>query len=307
MNFHNDISASALGKIREFVYRTAGIVIGPDKTALVTGRLWRRLAIYGFTNYDAYVNFIARPEGADERDIMLDLLTTNETYFFREPAHFDFLRNEIIPRQGSGTMRVWCAAASTGEEPYSIAMVLADCLGTSNWNILATDISRKVLEHARQGVYRAERINHMPADYLKRFCRRGIGEYDGMLAVVPSLRAPLNFELHNLLHPRPEQEKFDVIFLRNVLIYFDNPTKQQVLNNVLQALRPGGWLILGHCESLQGLQVPVDTLRPSIYRKPITVNKNHVERAETNSQRAAFSLQRAELAPHSAAFGRIAS
>ncbi|HEX7764621.1 MAG TPA: CheR family methyltransferase, partial [Cellvibrio sp.] len=129
MNFHNDISASALGKIREFVYRTAGIVIGPDKTALVTGRLWRRLAIYGFTNYDAYVNFIARPEGADERDTMLDLLTTNETYFFRESAHFDFLRDEIIPRQGTAPLRVWCAAASTGEEPYSIAMVLANCLG----------------------------------------------------------------------------------------------------------------------------------------------------------------------------------
>lgn len=289
MNFHNDISASALGKIRELVYRTAGIVIGADKTALVTGRLWRRLAIYGFTSYDTYVDFIARPEGADERDIMLDLLTTNETYFFREPAHFDFLRNEIIPRQGSGTMRVWCAAASTGEEPYSIAMVLADCLGAGGWNMLATDISRKVLEHARTGVYRAERISHMPADYLKRFCRRGIGEYEGMLAVVPSLRTQLNFELHNLLHPRPEQEKFDVIFLRNVLIYFDNKTKQQVLNNVLQALRPGGWLILGHCESVQGLQVPVDTLRPSIYRKPIVPGNTQTEPAQLAPQRAMVS------------------
>ncbi len=270
MNFHSDISPAALSKIRDLVYRLTGIVIGPEKTALVTGRLWRRLAICGCSNYDAYVAYVSRPEGVDERDIMLDLLTTNETYFFREPAHFDFLRDEIIPRQGTAPLRVWCAAASTGEEPYSIAMVLADCLGATNWSVLATDISRKVLDHARTGVYRAERINHMPADYLKRFCRRGIGDFEGMLAVVPSLRAQLHFELHNLLHPRPEQEKFDVIFLRNVLIYFDNPTKQQVLNHVLQALRPGGWLILGHCESLQGLQVPVDTLRPSIYRKPLT-------------------------------------
>ncbi len=267
MNFHSDISTFALHRIRDFVHRTAGIVIGSDKTALVTGRLWRRLAICGLSSYDAYVDFIARPEGAEERGIMLDLLTTNETYFFREPAHFDFLRNEIIPQQRSGKMRVWCAAASTGEEPYSIAMVLTECLG-NHWELLATDISTKVVEQARKRVYRTERINHLPADYLKQFCRRGVGDYDGMLAVVPSLREQVKFELHNLLHSRPESEQFDVIFLRNVLIYFDNPTKQQVLTHALRALRPGGWLILGHCESLQGLQIPVDTLRPSIYRKP---------------------------------------
>ncbi|OZY84222.1 SAM-dependent methyltransferase [Cellvibrio mixtus] len=267
MSFRSDISAFALHRIRDFVHRTAGIVIGPDKTALVTGRLWRRLAICGLPSYDAYVDFIARPEGAQERSIMLDLLTTNETYFFREPAHFDFLRNEIIPQHGNGTLRVWCAAASTGEEPYSLAMVLADCVG-NRWDMLATDISSAVIAQARKGVYRAERLNHMPADYLKRFCRRGIGEYEGMLVVVPSLREQVNFDLHNLLNTRPDSEQFDVIFLRNVLIYFDNPTKQRVLANVLRALRPGGWLILGHCESLQGLQVPVDTLRPSIYRKP---------------------------------------
>jgi chemotaxis protein methyltransferase CheR len=268
MSLHSDISAFALHRIRDFVHRTAGIVIGPDKTALVTGRLWRRLALHGHTSYDAYVDFISSPAGADERKLMLDLLTTNETYFFREPAHFDFLRNDIIPHHNSGKMRVWCAASSSGEEPYSIAMVLADCLGDNRWDILATDISATVVEQARKGVYRAERINNMPADYLKRFCRRGIGEYDGMLAVEPSLRAHMNFELHNLLYPRPDHEKFDVIFLRNVLIYFDNPTKKQVINNILQVLRPGGWLILGHCESLQGLQLPIDTLRPSIYRKP---------------------------------------
>lgn len=268
MSAQTEISPFAFHKIRDYVHRTAGIIIGADKTSLVTGRLWRRLELFGIKNYEAYFAYVSSAEGAQERDTMLDLLTTNETYFFREPAHFNFLRDDIIPQQGYNKMRVWCAASSTGEEAHSIAMVLADTLGKTNWDILATDISGKVLEHARTGVYRAERINHIPADYLKRFCRRGIGEYEGMLAVVPSLRSHITFEQHNLLHARGGDEQFDVIFLRNVLIYFDNATKQKVVENLLRSLRPGGWLILGHCESLQGLDTGVTTVRPSIYRKP---------------------------------------
>lgn len=265
---HSDISPLAFQKIRDLMHRTAGIVIGPDKTSLVTGRLWRRLGIYGFKNYEAYMAFIDSPAGADERSVLIDLLTTNETYFFREPAHFDFLRNQIIPQHSGGKLRVWCAAASTGEEPYSLAMVLADALGEGTWELMATDICSKVVEQARTGMYRAERIENMPKDYLKRFCRRGIGAYEGMLAIAPSLRNQVRFELHNLLHARPADEKYDVVFLRNVLIYFDAPTKQKVLNHILNTLRPGGWLILGHCESVQGLNVPVNTVRPSVYRKP---------------------------------------
>jgi chemotaxis protein methyltransferase CheR len=265
---NTEISTFALHKIRDYVHRTAGIVIGADKTALVTGRLWRRLELTGHTTYESYFTFVCSAAGEQERNIMLDLLTTNETYFFREPAHFNFLRDQIIPQQGPQKMRVWCAASSTGEEAHSIAMVLSDTLGKSDWNILATDISTKVLEHARTGVYRAERINHIPRDYLQRFCRRGIGDYDGMLAVVPSLRSRISFEQHNLLHERNTDEQFDVVFLRNVLIYFDQATKQKVLENIMKSLRPGGWLILGHCESLQGLDVDIKVIRPSIYRKP---------------------------------------
>ena len=268
MSAHTEISRFAFHKIRDYVHRTAGIIIGADKTSLVTGRLWRRLELFGHKNYETYFTYVSSAEGEQERNTMLDLLTTNETYFFREPAHFTFLRDEIIPQQGYHNMRVWCAASSTGEEPHSIAMVLADTLGKSNWDILATDISGKVLEQARTGVYRAERINHIPGEYLKRFCRRGIGEYEGMLAVVPSLRSRITFEQHNLLHARENSDQFDVIFLRNVLIYFDSETKQKVIANLLQSLRPGGWLILGHCESLQGLDAGVKTVSPSIYRKP---------------------------------------
>lgn len=269
MSTYNEISPSAFQKIRDYVHRTAGIVIGKDKTALVTGRLWRRLELHGHKTYEAYFAYISSPEGAQERNTMLDLLTTNETYFFREPAHFEFLRDEIIPQLNGRRMRIWCAASSTGEEPHSIAMVLADTMGSADWEILATDISGKVLDHARTGVYRAERINHIPAAYLKNYCRRGIGQYEGMLAVVPSLRSRIKFEQHNLLHARKSKEQFDVIFLRNVLIYFDQATKQKVIDNLMESLRPGGWLILGHCESLTGLDIQLSTLRPSIYRKPM--------------------------------------
>lgn len=266
---NTEISTFALHKIREYVHRTAGIVIGADKTALVTGRLWRRLEVTGHTTYESYFAYVSSAAGEEERQIMLDLLTTNETYFFREPAHFNFLRDQVIARRGSQKLRVWCAASSSGEEAYSIAMVLSDILGNSAWDILATDISRKVLEQARKGVYRAERINHIPHDYLQRFCRRGIGNNEGMLAVIPSLRSNITFEQHNLLHAHHKHEQFDVIFLRNVLIYFDQYTKQKVLENILKAMRPGGWLILGHCESLQGVGVDIDVVRPSIYRKPV--------------------------------------
>lgn len=268
MSVHTNISQFAFHKIRDYVYQTAGIIIGANKMAMVTGRLWRRLELLGHKDYETYYAYVASAAGEQERNTMLDLLTTNETYFFRESAHFNFLRDEIIPQQGHHKLRVWCAASSTGEEPYSIAMVLADTLGKCDWDVLATDISSKVLEQGRNGLYRAERINHIPADYLKNYCRRGIGEYEGMLAVVPSLRSRVTFEQHNLLHPRATQDQFDIIFLRNVLIYFDNETKQKVIENMLQSLRPGGWLILGHCESLQGLKLGINTISPSIYRKP---------------------------------------
>ena len=268
MSVHTNISQVAFHKIRNYVYRVAGIIIGAEKTAMVTGRLWRRLELLGHKDYEIYFDYISSPAGVQERQTMLDLLTTNETYFFREPAHFNFLRDEIVPQQGFNKMRIWCAASSTGEEPYSIAMVLADRLGKSDWEILATDISGKVLEHARTGMYRAERISQIPADYLKDYCRRGIGEYEGVLAVVPSLRSRIKFEQHNLLYLRETNDQFDVVFLRNVLIYFDNATKQKVIENILQSLRPGGWLILGHCESLQGLSLGIKVVSPSIYRKP---------------------------------------
>ena len=265
MNMH--ISQASFNQIREYIHRTAGITIGPEKSSMVTSRLWRRLELTGCASYENYLAFISSNEGVEERCLMLDLLTTNETYFFREPAHFRRLAHEILPQVRPRPVRVWCAAASTGEEPYSLAMVLADHLGINGWELLATDISRKVLAQAERGLYRMERLEQMPQQYLKQYCLRGVDEYQGQLAIHPELRKKVTFAQHNLLHPLVGHEKFDVIFLRNVLIYFDQPTKQLVLERVIQNLRPDGWLILGHCESLMGLQVPLTQEVPSVYRK----------------------------------------
>lgn len=261
------ISNAAFEQIRSYVHRTAGIQIGAEKKAMVTGRLWRRLEKFGCETFEEYLAFVRTSEGAGERATMLDLLTTNETYFFRESAHFELLRRKIIPEHSGQKLRVWCGASSTGEEPYSLAMVLADCRAPGSWEVFASDISGKVLEQARSGIYRMERLEYLPTDYLKRFCLRGTDEFEGKFAIAPSLRKQVRFAQHNLLEPLDDGEGFDVVFLRNVLIYFDQATKQKVLDNVLRALRPGGWLILSHCETLQGLDLPVRMHSPSIYTK----------------------------------------
>jgi chemotaxis protein methyltransferase CheR len=270
------LSRAEFVEIRDYVRRTAGIIIGDEKASMVVSRLWRHVEKLGFNDFGSYLRHLHTSEGALSKAQMLDLLTTNETYFFREPAHFKLLREQILPQFSQRAPRVWCAAASSGEEPYSLAMVLAEKFGPQGWQLLATDISANVLEKASRGMYRMERIENMPADYMKRYCRRGIDQYDGWMMIDRCLRARVTFAQHNLLQKpvfdlfqpgsNPADHHFDVIFLRNVLIYFDQPTKQRVLENLVSVLRPGGWLITGHCESLNGLSLPLQQLSPSIYR-----------------------------------------
>lgn len=265
-------------RIRNYVYRTAGIIIGDEKKSMVISRLWRHVEKLGFTDFGSYLKHLDSSAGIQSKAQMLDLLTTNETYFFREPAHFKLLREQILPEFSQRAPRVWCAAASSGEEPYSLAMVLAEKFGLQNWQLLATDISSNVLEKAGRGMYRMERIDNMPEHYMKKYCSRGTDHYDGWMIIDRCLRARVTFAQHNLLQ-RPDfthlqsslvastaDSRFDVIFLRNVLIYFDQPTKQRVLEHLVSALRPGGWLITGHCESLNGLSLPLQQLSPSVYR-----------------------------------------
>lgn len=267
MSFH--LSDQAYQQIRQFFYEHSGIDLSENKRHLVEGRLRHRVLSLGFDCYGAYFNHVQRADQSQERQLLIDLLTTNETYFFREPQHFKLLSEKILPELPSGP-RIWCAAASSGEEPYSLAMLLADKAPDKAWQLTATDLSQRILARAEQGLYPMQRLELMPESYLKRFCLRGTGDYEGYLLIRPELRERLQFRLHNLLHSAANLGLFDVIFLRNVLIYFNQATKQKVLDTVLAQLKPGGWLIIGHAESLHGLDLNLLPVRPSVYRAPLT-------------------------------------
>jgi len=257
---------------QRFIYDAAGISLSSAKKALVTGRLARRLSARNLDNYGAY--FALLRDGKDKAEVQtaIDLLTTNETYFFREPKHFDLLRKVAAEAddvaRGGRPFRVWSAASSTGEEAYSMAMVLADSRGNRPWEVVGTDISTRVVAQARTGHFVRQRTMHIPADYLRRFCLKGIGEQEGTVLVTRELRDRINFRHANLNTTLPELGSFDVIFLRNVMIYFDQATKRKVVERVLSLLRPGGYFCIGHSESLHEISTAVHQIAPATYRKP---------------------------------------
>lgn len=263
------ISDQEFAQFQRFIFEAAGISLSPAKKALVSGRLAKRLQHHRLGSYGEYFRLLASGQASAEVQTAVDLLTTNETYFFREPKHFDLLREQaLVARKRAQAFRVWSAASSTGEEAYSIAMVLADCLDGGLWEVTGSDISARVLEKARVGHYSTERTQHIPPSYLQRFCLKGFGAQEGTLLIERSLRARVKFLQVNLNAPLPHLGVFDVIFLRNVLIYFSAETKQQVVGRVLSLLKPGGHFCIGHSESLNGVTDAAQALAPSIYRKP---------------------------------------
>lgn len=254
--------------LRKLLYETAGINLTPEKKALVMGRLGRRIEGLGLASYGEYFRRIAGHLDPEERQWALDALTTNETFFFREPPHFAFLSEVILPAAPAGeTFRVWSAASSSGEEAYSIAMVLAERLGRRPWEIIGTDLSTKVLDKARRGLYPMERAEKIPKPYLRAYCLKGAGPQEGQFLIDPVLRKQVSFQQANLMGPLPKLGVFDVIFLRNVLIYFDLPTKRRVVENLLPYMKAGGYFFSGHSESLTGLVEGLQAIQPAIYRK----------------------------------------
>jgi chemotaxis protein methyltransferase CheR len=263
------LSDKEFSQFQHFIYETAGITLPSTKKPLVSGRLAKRLQARGLGSYGDYFALLSSGKAADEVQTAIDLLTTNETYFFRDMQHFDLLRQLAMQARGrSDEFRVWSAASSTGEEAFSIAMVLADTLGMGAWSVLGTDISTRVLQVAGQAHYTLARARHIPQDYLKRYCLRGVGPQEGTLLISRALRARVQFRHANLNAPLPELGRFDVVFLRNVMIYFNDDTKRQVVARAAAALRPGGHFFIGHSESLNGLSAGLEMTAPSIYRKP---------------------------------------
>ncbi|HET6438717.1 MAG TPA: protein-glutamate O-methyltransferase [Anaeromyxobacter sp.] len=264
-------------RLQGLIEREAGIRLGPTKRALLVGRLGRRLHELSMTSFREYCAKVESDPA--ERVEMLDRIATNETHFFREQRHFDLLSQEILPRWHAEAERglrprkisVWSAACSTGEEPFTLAMVLLRAFppGTG-WSIaiLASDISTRVLRAAREAVWPIARAAEIPEPELKRFMLKGVGDQEGLMRAGPELREVVRFARVNLVEPYPALGTLDLVFCRNVLIYFDVATKHAVVSRLLDHLAPDGYLFLGHAESLAGSPLHLQTVSPSVYRRP---------------------------------------
>jgi chemotaxis protein methyltransferase CheR len=266
------ISDPEFERLRRFFQDASGIRLADTKKVLVCGRLAKRLRVLGLASYAAYLDFIRRPEQADERQTAIDLLTTNETHFFREPRHFELLRQELAApavRAARHPYRIWSAACSTGEEPYSLAMTLAETLGERRpWQVHASDLSARVLADAQRAIYGEQRASEVPSPLSERYLLEGIDEYAGQYRIDAALRQRVSFEQINLMEPLPPLEPFDAVFLRNVLIYFDAPAKRHIVGQIARTLRPGGLLFIGHSETLGGITDALAQVVPTVYRKP---------------------------------------
>jgi len=263
--------------LQELIYREAGIHLSEAKKALVSGRLTRRLRALGLDNFKDYYEQVEA--NADERTAMLDCISTNETRFFREPKQFEFLEATVLPHWralgDSGTIpkkiRVWSAACSSGEEPYTLAMVLGTHFPDSDgWSveILASDLSTRVLSAAREGVWPIERSNDIPERFRKAWMLRGIRSEEGRMRAHPRLKSMIEFRRINLNDRNYAiRDSFDLIFCRNVLIYFNRESKTDVINRLTQHLSPTGLLFLGHAESLTGTSHTLEHAGPTAYRR----------------------------------------
>lgn len=245
-----DFRDADFSRVRSMIYARAGISLGTHKREMVYSRLARRLRALGKHDFGSYLDELEREPGAPEWEDFVNALTTNLTAFFRESHHFPILAD--FARSRGGPVSVWCSAASTGEEPYSIAMTLAESIGAraSASRIYATDIDTSCLNRARAGVYTWERVAKMGDERLRRFFLRGKGANEGQVKVRPELAQMVEFDTLNLLASSwPIQEKFDAIFCRNVMIYFDKPTQAKILRRFVPLLKPGGLLFAGHSEN----------------------------------------------------------
>lgn len=266
--------------ISRIIYRHSRIYLGDGKRELISSRLGKRLRATGCESYSEYCTLLGSLEGEAEINQLVDAISTNHTFFFREQKHFSFLEETVLREfhhnpayRGDGCFRCWSAAASTGEEPYSIAITLArheDIRLGFRWEMDCSDISRTALETAREGIYTNERISDLPQDVRRRFFQRGIERQEGRSRVKQILRDRMSWHLMNLFHePYPFEKKFHLIFCRNVMIYFDRPSQEWLVQKMSRLLVPGGYLKVGHSESLSTLKHGLQSIQPAVYRKPL--------------------------------------
>jgi len=272
-----DLTREEYELFRRLVYEHSGINLGAQKMQLVRARLGKRLRAGGFPSFRAYYEHIVNDPTGQELGALLDAISTNTTHLFREKSHFDFLRTTIGGwladpqwRRRNRELRIWSCACSSGEEAYSIAMTAHDalrCAPQTSLRILATDISTRMLAKARRGLYEPHRLGTVPEDYHRRYFVMVQHEGQRYAQIVPELRQLITFVRFNLMSERyPFRNRFHFIFCRNVMIYFDRPTQQKVITKLAAHIAPGGYLIIGHSESLSALSHPLRYIRPTIYQ-----------------------------------------
>jgi len=283
------VTPALFQKFQKLIYAETGIWLSSSKTALLCGRLFRRLRELDIPSLEIYYDRVSHPDQQEERARMIDAITTNETRFFREPRQFDFMVQQVLPRWHAEAeqrlrprrIRIWSAGCSSGEEPYSLAMLLAKHLpAEEGWDVrlLATDISNRVLEKARQGIYPITKSAELPPDFLHSFMLRGTADRHSEMKVKVEIQQMVDFRRLNLnQESAPHDGPFDAIFCRNVLIYFDTASKRRVIENLSRHLLANGFLFVGHAENLSSMFPHLRSLEPTIYTNTENTEKTEKE------------------------------
>ncbi|MBJ6801921.1 protein-glutamate O-methyltransferase [Geomonas sp. Red259] len=271
------LSARDFGRLSRFIYDTCGIKMPDVKKTMLEARLQKRLRTLGIHSFTEYCDFLFSPEGMEKELVqMLDMVTTNKTDFFREPDHFHYLTQTVLPewvkRHPGLTLSIWSAGCSSGEEPYTLCMVLSEFALRNpgfDFRILATDISTRVLEKAKTAIYTESQVEPVPMDLKKKYLLRSKDRSSGIVRIVPELREKVRFRRLNFMDDDfGMREQLDIIFCRNVIIYFDRPTQEKLLQRFHRQMKPGAFIFMGHSETLSGLDVPLASVYPTVYRRP---------------------------------------
>ena len=274
--FKAKLSDTDFNRLSTFIYSNYGIKMPKAKHIMLQSRLQKRLRELDMSSFKDYVDYVFTREGQDNEVVhMIDVVSTNKTDFFREPVHFEFLQNHILPeyiKEGKyKTFKVWSAGSSSGEEAYTIAISINEFReknGGPDFSIYATDISSRILKSAAEAIYKEHRIESLPLNLKKKYFLKSKDRAVENVRVIPELRKKVTFDRLNFMdNTYPGNEIFDLIFCRNVLIYFDRPTQEEVIGKLCMKLKKGGYFFLGHSESITNMKLPLDQLKPTIFQR----------------------------------------
>lgn len=273
--YNAQLSSSDFNKLSKFIYQQCGIKLPEHKHIMLQSRVQKRLRALKINSFEQYIEFLFSKEGQQMELVhLLDVVTTNKTDFFREPVHFEFMTEQALPEfvdSGMNRLKIWSAGCSSGEEPYTIAMVMNEFVEKKHgltYEIIASDLSTDILQKAAQAVYKMDRVAAMPHYYLHKYFLKNKDPKKPLVKVIPALRNKIQYQRLNFMSDTYQMNKdFDLIFCRNVLIYFEREVQETVINKLCMHLKVGGYFFLGHSESIINMNVPLKQIKPSVYKK----------------------------------------